>query len=69
MVSLILSNGELTTIVCALLEPQENPEIRQACQLLAAKLQPLLKTPGPQKGPKRRSLCKFFFLVYLIYLQ
>src|SRR5271155_2490038 len=44
MVSLILSNGELTTIVCALLEPQENPEIRQACQLLAAKLQPFLSS-------------------------
>ena len=42
MNSLILSNTELTMIVCALLEPRENPEIRKACLLLALKLQPYL---------------------------
>jgi hypothetical protein len=45
MNSLILSNSELTTIVCALLEPQENPEIRHASQLLAGKLQLYLSSP------------------------
>lgn len=48
MASLVLSNWELTTIVCALLEPQKNPEIRVACQLLAAKLQPFLSSFGSE---------------------
>lgn len=45
--SLILSNSELTTIVCALLEPQENQEIRRGCQILAGKLQPYLSSGSP----------------------
>ena len=44
---LVLSKYELTTIVCALLEPHENLEISQACQLLAAKLQPHLSSAVP----------------------
>jgi hypothetical protein len=44
MDSVVLSYSELTTIVCALLEPQENSEISRGCQLLAGKLQPYLSS-------------------------
>jgi hypothetical protein len=45
MDSLVLSNSELNTVICALLEPQENLEIRQECLRLAGKLQPYLSSP------------------------
>lgn len=40
--SLTLSHSELTTVIGALLEPHENPEIGQAWLLLALKLHPYL---------------------------
>jgi hypothetical protein len=35
--SVVLSNSELTTVIGALLEPHENPEIGQARLLIASK--------------------------------
>jgi hypothetical protein len=40
MDSLVLSSAELALVVEALLEPQDNPEIRHARLLLASKLYP-----------------------------